>query len=161
MKEYEYSFKVSNLKPYLDYCERNGFIKEKDVKQTRDLFTNNSGVIARITVSKSCNVEDVSIDFKGEDDSDKVLKNTRESLPLNINKSNIKAFYTILDILGYSKIKHLVRKRVVYKKEEVKFEIDKYYSPEVMNVVAIEGKKSVVDKIYKDVCKKIGGSNDC
>lgn len=151
MKEYEYSFKVIDLKPYIDYCEKEKFIKIKEVKQTRDLYTNDSGVLARVTISKENNIENIEIDFKDEDDSNKILKNTRESLPLNLDKKNLKAFYTILDILGYSQKKHLTRTRYVYSKGTVKFEIDKYTSPEKMNVVAIEGDKSQVDKIYNEV----------
>lgn len=45
---------------------------------------------------------------------------------------------SILDILRYSKYKTLVRKREVFKKENVIFEIDSYTKPEVMYVVAIE-----------------------
>lgn len=156
MKEYEYSFKVNSLKEYLNYCEKEKYNKIKDVKQTRDLYTNNSGVLARVTISKDKDIENIIIDFKDEDDSDKILKNTRETLPLNIDKENLKAFYTILDILGYSQKKHLVRNRIVYEKGKVKFEIDKYSAPEKMNVVAIEGKKSEVDKVYKEISSIIG-----
>ena len=151
MKEYEYSFKVKELKPYLKYCIKENYFKEKEEKQIRDLYSNNSGVLARVTTSKIKNKEIVTIDFKGEDNSNKVLKTTKESLPLIIDKKSLKAFYSILDILGYKMIKHLVRKRVVYVKGKVKFEIDKYISPEKMNVVAIEGKKIEVDKTYNEV----------
>lgn len=40
----------------------------------------------------------------------------------------------------------------MYIKKEVTFELDKYSSP-LMNIVAIEGKKEEVDKIYKEISK--------
>lgn len=155
MKEYEYSFKVDKLKPYIDYCEKEKYKKIKEVKQTRDLYTNGTGINARITISKTDKNQSYILDFKEEDDSDKVLKDTKESLPLQFDKNNLKAVYTIIDILGYKKIKHLVRNRIVYEKSKVKFEIDKYSSPEKMNVVAIEGNKSEVDKIYNIISETI------
>ena len=147
MMEYEYSFKVKDLKPFFEYCKKNKYRKIKEVKQIRDLYTNNSGIEARVTISK----ESIIIDFKEEDNTNNILKNTKESLPLNLNKKNIKNFYSILDILGYYKMKHLIRTRTVYKKGKVKFEIDKYTQPEKMNVVAIEGQKEEVDKVYKEI----------
>lgn len=155
MKEYEYSFKVNKIKPYIDYCEKEKYRKIEEVKQIRDLYSNNSGIIARITISKTNNIQSFILDFKEEDDSKKILKNTKESLPLQFEKTNLKTVYTILDILGYKQIKHLVRDRIVYTKSKVKFEIDKYSSPEKMNVVAIEGNKSNVDKIYSILNNKI------
>jgi len=155
MKEYEYSFKVKELKSYLKYCTKENYFKEKEEKQIRDLYSNNSGVLARITTSKIKNKEIITVDFKGEDDSNEILKTTKESLPLIIDKNSLKAFYSILNILGYKIIKHLVRKRVVYVKGKVKFEIDKYIYPEKMNVVAIEGKKIDVDKIYNEINNNI------
>lgn len=151
MKEYEYSFKVKELKQYLKYCIKENYLKEKEEKQIRDLYSNNSGILARVTTSKIKNKEIVTVDFKGEDNSNKILKTTKESLPLVIDKNSLKAFYSILNILGYKLIKHLVRKRIVYVKGKVKFEIDKYINPEKMNVVAIEGQKNKVDKIYNEI----------
>lgn len=151
MKEYEYSFKVKRIKEYIEYCEKESFIKEKEVKQTRDLYINSSNILARITISKIDDIENIEIDFKESDDTEKILKNTKESAPLKLDRENLKAFYTILDILGYKRIKHLIRTRYVYKKGKVKFEIDKYTSPEKMNVVAIEGEKRQVDKKYEEV----------
>ena len=65
---------------------------------------------------------------------------------------------SILDILGYFKHKELNRKRIVYKKGNITFEIDDYILPEIMHVIAIEGKKEEVDKIFLDISEKIGGN---
>ena len=59
MMEYEYSFKVKDLKPFFEYCKKNKYRKIKEVKQIRDLYTNNSGIEARVTISK----ESIIIDF--------------------------------------------------------------------------------------------------
>ena len=56
----------------------------------------------------------------------------------------------MLEILELNETKKLVRKRYVYIYNNVVFEIDKYTTP-VMNVVAIEGEKEAVDKVYNDL----------
>ena len=48
----------------------------------------------------------------------------------------------------------LKRHRIVYKKESVKFEIDEYATPK-MKVVAIEGDKDQVDRVYEELEKII------
>jgi hypothetical protein len=68
-----------------------------------------------------------------------------------VTEENKESIMSILDILGYKIKKELVRKRYVYVKDKVKFEIDDYTSPEIMHVVAIEGEKEQVDKIYNKV----------
>ena len=53
-------------------------------------------------------------------------------------------------MLEYRKDKTLIRKRVVYKKDDVTFEIDDYSKPKMM-VVAIEGIKDEVDIVYQEL----------
>ena len=48
-EEYEYSFKVKNIKGFLDYCENNNYQKQKEYKQIRTLYKNGGTVMARIT----------------------------------------------------------------------------------------------------------------
>lgn len=155
MKEYEYSFKVNNVKPYIEYCEEEGYKKNFESKQTRDWYQNDSNINARVTINKINESEEIIIDFKEEDNSDEILKNTRESLPLLIDNSNLDSLNSILDILGYKKTVHVARTRVVYQKDSVKFEIDEYTKPEKMNVVAIEGEKEKVDEIYQFISENI------
>ena len=118
--EYEYSFKVNDIKPYINYCKENGSIN-------------------------------IVLDFKDDNDSDEVLKVSRETIPIVINDDNKEAIMSMLDIFGYKIKKELIRKRYVYKKEDTIFEIDDYTSPEIMHVIAIEGKKEQVDKVYNEV----------
>lgn len=146
--EYEYSFKVNDIKPYIDYIEEEKYEKISMNNQTRDLYTNDSDIMARVTIN---NETEIFIDFKESDNSDKILKETKESKELKIDINELDSFYSILEILGYKLEKHLVRKRVVYKKRNVKFEIDEYSEPENMNVVAIEGLKEEVDKVYNNL----------
>lgn len=155
MKEYEYSFKVKSLDSYIKYCEENGYKKTSETSQIRELFTSNNKILARITTKKSNDKIIKSLDFKDENDSDEILKNCRETKPLIITDDNKESINSILDILGYKKKKHLDRKRVVYEKGTVKFEIDDYSSPEKMFVVAIEGEKEAVDKTYDIISKTI------
>ena len=52
MKEYEYSFEVKNLKPYIDYCTANGYALKSSGSQKRVLFRNKNKTLARITYNK-------------------------------------------------------------------------------------------------------------
>ena len=111
----------------------------------------NNKVLARITTTKTDENTDVFLDFKDDDDSDKVYKESRETIPLKVTDENRGAMDSILNILGYKKKKHLVRKRYIYKKGKVKFEMDDYTKPEIMHVVAIEGDKDEVTKVYNEI----------
>ena len=155
MIEYEYSFKVESLEPYIKYCEEQGYEKVSFESQVRELFTSTNNILARITTKNTSGVVKTFLDFKDDDDSDEILKCSRETIPLEVTAENRKSINSILDILNYKKIKHLDRKRVIYKKGNVLFEIDNYFSPEVMYVVAIEGEKEAVDKVYKDISKRV------
>ncbi len=149
--EYEYSFKVDSLDWYKKYCEENGYEKRLEYDQVRELFTSDNKVLARITTTKTGENTDVFLDFKDDDDSDKVYKESRETIPLKVTDENRGAIDSILNILGYKKKKHLVRKRYIYKKGKVKFEMDDYTKPEIMHVVAIEGDKDEVTKVYNEI----------
>ncbi len=149
--EYEYSFKVDSLDEYKKYCEENGYEKRLEYDQVRELFTSDNKILARITTTKTENNIDIFLDFKDDDDSDKVYKESRETIPLKVTDENRGAIDSILNILGYKKKKHLVRKRYIYKKGKVKFEMDDYTKPEIMHVVAIEGDKDEVTKVYNEI----------
>lgn len=149
--EYEYSFKVDSLDEYKEYCEENGYEKRLEYDQVRELFTSDNKVLARITTAKTGENTDVFLDFKDDDDSDKVYKESRETIPLKVTDENRGAIDSILNILGYKKKKHLVRTRYIYKKGRVKFEMDDYREPEIMHVVAIEGDRDEVTKVYNEI----------
>lgn len=155
MEEYEYSFKVTNLKPYIEYCESNNYDKKEETSQTRILYKNINKTMARVTTKEKNGNKKTVLDFKDDNETDTTLKICRESLPLEILESNKEAIESILDILGYELKKTLIRKRIVYNKDDVTFELDDYTSPEIMYVVGIEGKKDNVDKVYNEVSKLI------
>lgn len=154
MKEYEYSFKVNSLEKCIDYCKQNNYKLIENTKQSRTLYKNSSKIMARITV----NDKEKKLDFKEDNLSTEILKIRKESLPLKFD--DIKAVESILDILEYQKYITLIRTRIVYEKDSIKFELDKYESPEKYCVVAIEGKKEEVDKIYQDIEVIYENNND-
>lgn len=156
-KEYEYSFKVKDITPFVEYCINNSYELKEEYEQTRTLYKNGGKVMARITknVYKEDGVE--ILNFKDDNLSDSVLKVSRESKDLLINDENRDFVKSLLEILELNEKKRLVRKRYVYTYNNVVFEIDKYTMP-TMNVVAIEGKKEEVDKIYNEL-KSIIDSN--
>ena len=149
MNEYEYSFKVDNIERYIDYCNNNGYKLIDKVKQTRTLYRNSNKTMARITINEYENNTKMFLDFKEDNLTDDILKIRKESLPLEFN--DIKSINSILDFLEYKKDITLIRSRMIYEKDNVKFEIDEYESPEVYNVVAIEGEKENDNKVYKEL----------
>lgn len=151
--EYEYSFKVDNLDKYINYCISNNYELVEESSQTRTLYRNSNRTIARITTKEKNNNKKTYLDFKDDNDSDEILKVSRETIPLEVTDENKKAINSILDILEYKKDKILIRNRVVYKKNGVTFEIDDYKLPK-MKVVAIEGIKEEVDIVYKELKKE-------
>lgn len=154
MQEYEYSFKVRDIKPYIKYCEDNNYEKKEESIQTRTLYKNSDKIMARITTKEKNGSQVTLLDFKDDNNSLDVLKVSRETIPLVVNDSNKKAIYSILDMLNYKKNKVLKRKRIVYVNDDVIFELDSYSSPNTMFVVGIEGKKECVDKIYLELKDK-------
>ena len=78
------------------------------------------------------------------------MKISKESLPLKIKKEDIENVKSILDVLGFEQTSNIVRTRFVFVKDEVKFEIDDYIKPKML-VVAVEGKRDKVDKVYNEV----------
>ena len=155
MKEYEYSFKVKDIKPYISYCKDNGYEVISDSSQIRELYRNPNKTLARITTNMTDEYNEKVLDFKDDNMSYETMKISRETIPLKIEKYNEKAVYSILEMLGYKKDKVLNRKRIVFKREEVIFELDSYTSPEEMFVVAIEGNSEKVDLVYEEVTQKI------
>ena len=45
-KEYEYSFKVSDITPFIDYCISNNYELKEGYEQTRTLYKNGGKVMA-------------------------------------------------------------------------------------------------------------------
>ena len=148
--EYEYSFKVKDINPFIKYCKNNNYDLLQEYEQVRTLYKNDSRVMARITKNTYKNEITEILNFKDDNLSDDILKISRESKDLIIIDENREFVNSLLEILDYKEIEKLVRKRYVYINKGVIFEIDKYTSP-IMNVVAIEGNKDEVDIIYNDL----------
>lgn len=158
MKEYEYSFKVDDIRPYIKYCEEHDYKLIEDTKQSRLLYRHENKTLARITTKESNGTITKELDFKDDVLSDEVLIERRESKAISFEDD--KAVVSILDFLGYWKDTLLIRRRIVYKKNNVTFEIDNYESPEKSLVVAIEGIKEEVDKVYNDVRKYVDNNHE-
>lgn len=148
MEEYEYNFKVKSLEPVFIYLKENNYKEIFNKKQNRIVYENikNRNIISRITSSD----EDFLFDFKNKSYETETLKISKESLPLKIKKEDIETVKSILDVLEFEQTSNIVRTRFVFVKDEVKFEIDDYIIPKML-VVAIEGKRDKVDKVYNEV----------
>lgn len=152
MKEYEYSVRVNNIKPFLDYCKKNGYLLNSESKQNRIVYENrnNRKILARITTVER-NGEKITIfDCKNVECGDSSLKVSKESKEMIIDKNNRTIIESMLDVMNFEKSADNLRIRYEYVKGDVKFEIDDYIRP-VMKVVAIEGEQDLVDKIYQEI----------
>lgn len=156
MEEYEYSFKVSDILPYLEYCENNNYQKESEVTQNRIVYENkhSNDIIARITTKTIKGKKNTVFDCKNVGKKEKDLKLSSESVPIKVTKSNEKAIHSLLEVLDFYEAANNFRTRYVYKKGNVKFEIDDYTEPK-MQVIGIEGNKEEVDKVYKELSELI------
>lgn len=149
MKEYEYSFEVKSLQPYIIYCQNNKYTMKDRNEQVRVIYRNTNKTMARITINKNLNKTVKTLDFKDDLLTNDVLIERRESKELNFFDDD--AVYSILEFLNYKKDNTLIRTRTVYEKDGVKFELDDYQKPKKTFVVAVEGEKEKVDKIYEDI----------
>lgn len=156
-KEYEYSFKVKDVEEFVQYCIFNNYEKKEEYLQTRILYKNGGPVMARITENIYDDKNIKILDFKDDKLTDKTLKISRESKDLIVNKDNEDFVESLIEILDLTNKKVLKRKRYVFEKNNVKFEIDEYTEP-VMNVVAIEGLKIEVDEVYQELIKIINNN---
>lgn len=149
-KEYEYSFKVKDINEFIQYCAHNGYQKKEEYLQTRILYKNGSPIMARVTENIYNDRSEKILNFKDDNLNDNVLKTSRESEDLIVNDENQAFVDSLIEILNLTNQKVLKRRRYVFEKNNVKFEIDEYIEP-VMNVVAIEGLQVEVDIVYKEL----------
>ena len=149
-KEYEYSFKVKDIKEFIQYCVLNEYEKKEEYLQTRILYKNGGPVMARITENIYNDYVQKVLNFKDDNLNDNILKVSRETKGLVINDDNQEFVDSLIEILDLANKKVLKRKRYVFEKNSVKFEIDEYIDP-VMNVVAIEGLQEEVDAVYNEL----------
>lgn len=149
-KEYEYSFKAKNIKDFVQYCIFNKYEKKKEYLQTRTLYKNGGPIMARITENIYVDKREKILNFKEDNLNDNTLKISKESKDLVITDDNQEFVYSLIEILNLTTKKVLKRKRYVFEKNNVRFEIDEYSEP-AMNVVAIEGLKENVNDVYNDL----------
>lgn len=149
-KEYEYSFKVKNIKDFVQYCIFNKYEKQEEYLQTRTLYKNGGLIMARITENIYVDKREKILNFKEDNLNDNTLKISKESKDLVITDDNQEFVYSLIEILNLTTKKVLKRKRYVFEKNNVRFEIDEYSEP-AMNVVAIEGLKENVNDVYNDL----------
>ncbi len=156
MKEYEWSFKVKSVLPFLEYCRKGGYKEFEPASQNRVVYHNKNieHTIARLTTEKVGAKEKIILDFKNVSKKNENLNVSDESAPLKINKANLKAVCSMLEVLGFYVAADNYRTRYVFKKAGVKFEIDDYSKPK-MCVVAIEGEENAVEAVKKDLLSKL------
>ena len=152
MEEYEYSFAVKDITPYIEFCDNNGYEKVSVLKQNRVVYENKNlgNIIARITTTMLEGEETVVFDCKSIAVGDGNLKVSEESKEIIVTNENRDVILSMLEALGFCIVANNTRTRYDYKKGSVKFEIDDYIDPN-MKVVAIEGERELVNTVYSVV----------
>lgn len=150
--EQEYSFKVTDIKPFINYFKNNSFKKTSKTLEQRTLYRKKDKTLLRLTIKKSGHKIIKEMDFKEDILSNDVYIQRKESLP--IVYTDDEAVNSVINFLGYEKHITLIRTRYIFKKEDLKVEIDDYISPNKMFVVAIEGNVNKTSKIYNELKEK-------
>ena len=150
MVEYEYNFKVDDIGVVTRFCEGNGFILASKTSENRVVFENrqNRKIISRLTTTFGESDKVTVWDFKNVGKNDNLLKVSKESETMKLDEAGIKIARSMLEVMDFEQSADNLRTRYVYEKNDVKFEIDDYTRPE-MKIVAIEGEKNQVDKLYQ------------
>ena len=156
MKEYEHSFKVESILPYLEYCKEKGYTELDSVTQNRVVYENSNSdhIIARITTETVGGKERTVFDCKNVGSKRKDLNISSESIPMELTEETKKIVLSMLEVLEFHVAADNLRTRYIFIKEGVTFEIDDYKRPQTQ-VVAIEGKEEAVEKVYKEILSKI------
>ena len=87
------------------------------------------------------------------------LNISSESEVFKVTKELKDGVLSLLSTLEFYEAANNLRTRYVYEKGGVKFEIDDYIRPQ-MKVVAIEGEKEEVDKVYNELLNVISKENE-
>ena len=122
--EYEFSFKVTNVNPFLKYCKDNDFKKIEKTEQVRTLYKKADKTMLRLTVKKCGRKVVKEMDFKQDKLSSDVFIERKESLPIIYNDDE--AIYSIIDFLGYKKDidlccqKNISENVAIYENQELK-----------------------------------------
>lgn len=154
MEEYEHSFKVTSIKPFIEFCEKNDFKQASVSSQNRKVYESvyNPHLIARLTIEKEGNKENTYFDFKLAGNEVEGKKLSKESETLLVSKELMPFVTSILDVLSFKLVADNFRTRYVYNKDGIIFEIDDYTVPE-MKVVAVEGNKEAVESLCNNELK--------
>lgn len=134
------------------FCEENGFVLVSKTSENRVVFENkqNRKIISRLTTTFGESKKVTVWDFKNVGKNDNLLKVSKESEAMVLDESGIKIARSMLEVMDFEQSADNLRTRYVFEKGDVKFEIDDYTRPQ-MKVVAIEGEKSQVDKVYQEL----------
>jgi len=154
MIEYEYNFKVEDIDKVLKYCQEHGYELVSKTMQNRVVYENrhNRKIISRITTTVKGGKTERVIDFKNVNNNDGLVKQSMESLPMSLNNKSMEIVKSMLEVMDFEQSADNLRTRYVYEKGSVTFEIDDYTRP-LMKVVAIEGEKAEVDRVYSELMK--------
>lgn len=152
MIEYEYNFKVDDISVVTKFCEKDGFVLVSKTSENRVVFENkqNRKIISRLTTTFGESDKVTVWDFKNVGKNDNLLKVSKESETMKLDEAGIKIARSMLEVMDFEQSADNLRTRYVFEKGDVKFEIDDYTRPE-MKVVAIEGEKTQVDKVYQEL----------
>ena len=81
--------KVKDIEPFINYCKENNYELINKTAQKRVLYRNSNKILARVTIIEDDKSKNIFLDFKDENESDDVLKISRESGKINVTNVRI------------------------------------------------------------------------
>lgn len=156
MEEYEHSFKVTSIEPFIEFCKKNGYRHVSVSSQNRKVYESdyNPHLISRLTTERVRNKTNVYFDFKLSENEIEGKKISQESQTLIVTEELMLFVKSALNILSFRLVADNFRTRYVYEKGGLTFEIDDYTLPE-MKVIAVEGSKEAVENLCNNELKEI------
>ncbi len=156
MQEYEHSFKVKSIEPFIEFCKKHDYEQVAISKQNRKVYESryNHHLISRLTTDEIDNETTTYFDFKLAGNEIDGKKLSQESETLIVTNQLMPFVNSILDVLGFNLVADNFRTRYVYEKDGIIFEIDDYTVPN-MKVIAVEGVKEEVENLCDNELKPL------
>lgn len=156
MEEYEHSFKVTSITPFIEFCNEHSYKQISVSTQNRKVYESayNPHLISRLTINKMEDKTTTYFDFKlsGKEIDGKKLSQESETLLVTDEMQSFVA--STLEILSFKLVADNFRTRYVFANDDIIFEIDDYTTPN-MKVLAVEGNKDKVEYLCNNQLKAL------
>lgn len=148
-KEIEFSLRVDDTEPYLEYLKRIGARKIHDIEIERDIYKNGSGYFIKVSKEKIDGKNNYMYCLK-EDLIDKgqsgVGLKVSEEIDVPVSSDQLEKLSAMLELLKFKKTSSFKKSRQAFTKDDFEIDVDTYYFEDKTEYyIEVEGKEK--DKI--------------